>query len=515
MRCRFVVKVTDVFYSPVNGAKVDVFTAPTVGAARASTDFKTIAATGPGVHPTGELDIAEFEVNVSHPSFFGVNQKGRVQPGAAGALPKVTFGANSALFEQELSSYDLVVHTHDGGLPVVELYIALGRLFDSTSTIATVADIFRRPPPSLGKVPGPLEPRDRNVHVFTKDLLATNTARGPFDFQIKSLPPVGKSLFATWKPTPDTNSDPFPGRNMIAIYDLTNKFTKGTPKRPLVGKSPINYHIFLHPSTSWFPDPRYPTGSWWLDLVGRYVYGAQVSGIGKAMANQLHHSGKLNTVLIFPIGSGTRMHNDLTTQDAVMRLVHEVSYFIQRRAGVRYPLQPVGSVGISAFSSAISFVNSILRSPPPRIASGASIREVFDLDGRVMVNNRVSAPGMAQFAAFLRTWFLQDPRARAVRSYSQLGDNFAALQGADPSAKVTTRNGCNLLQGDSVTCLFAPLTAWTFFFTEPQDPTKPIGPGNPPKLNQAGFPNKGPDMPVHDIIPAWFLQHALSVAKHD
>jgi len=515
MRCRFVVKVTDVFYFPVTGAKVDVATFPTPNASASGADFKPIAEKGAGVHPTGELDVATFEVNITHPDFMAAHQKGLVQAGQGNALPKAIFGAQNQLFEQEVPSYDLVVHTHDGGVPVVELYIALCRLLDTTSDVKARAQFFARNP-SLGKTVEFIDPGNQAVRVFSQTgLLAADTSKGPFAFTKQLLRITGKSHYARWKPSADSLSDTRTGRPMVAIYDPSTKFTNKKPRSGLPQEQPINYHVFFHPSTSWFPDPDYPLGAWWLDMVSRYVFSPQVSGGKKAMANQIHSAGKLNTVLIFPVGSGTRWHNDLLTQDAVMRLVHEVNYFIQRRDGVRYPLQPVGAVGISAYSSAVSFITAILKSRPPRFQSGASIREVFDLDGRTMVNNRVSQAEMVRYGRLLRSWLLEDISVRAVRSYSQLKEPFDALQNADSTARLTVANGCSFVHSPSVTCLFAPLPAWSFFFTEPTDPTRPIGPDNRPTIDRDAFAGHPDFMPVHDIIPAWFLEHAMSVSRHD
>ena len=100
MRCRLVIKVTDVFYSPISGAKVEVFTAAVLNSPTSSAEFKVIAAREPGVHPTDELDIAEFEVNVSHPSFFSAHQKGRVQAAAGTPLPDAVFGAKNQLLSR-------------------------------------------------------------------------------------------------------------------------------------------------------------------------------------------------------------------------------------------------------------------------------------------------------------------------------------------------------------------------------------------------------------------------------
>ena len=507
MRCRFVVKVTDVFYFPVTGAKVDVATFPTPNASASGSDFKTIAEKGSGVHPTDELDIATFEVNITHPGFMSAHQKGLVQAGQGAALPKAIFGAQNQLFEQEIPSYDLVVHTHDGGVPVVELYIALGRLLDNTSDAKARAAAFQLL----------ADPTNHAIRVFEKTaLLAANNSKGPFAFTNRKFVMPGKSHFARWKPTPDSASDTRNGRGMVAIYDPSTKFTNKKPRTGLAQNQPINYHVFFHPSTSWFEDdPRYPLGQKWFDLVARYVFNEQRSPANKAMANQVVSAGKINTVLIFPVGSGKRWHNDLVTQDAVMRLVHEVNYFIQRRDGVRYPLQPVGAVGISAYSSAVSFLTAILKSKPPRFRSGASIREVFDLDGRTMVAGRESPAEMVKFGALLRKWLLEDIATRAVRSYNQRKEPFDALKDADSTARLTVANGCSFVHSPSVTSLHAPTPAWNFFLTEPSDPANPISATNRPTIDQDAFAGHPAFMPVHDIIPAWFLEHALSVARHD
>jgi hypothetical protein len=502
----------------VDGARVEVFTSPDPNAPSFGNPGQVIAASGPGVHPTEERDVAFFEVNVTHKDFFAAHQVGLVQSSTGNVLPKLIFGRNNELKEQELPSYHLTAHTHDGIIPVVELYVAMGRLIDISKELRERAEFFRQNAKlALGKSAiGFMGPVNHEIRIFGKEtLLAADASKGPFSFEKKILRTTGTAYFASWKPTEDTDTDTRPGRNMVAIYDPSTKFVNRKPRQGLAQDAPINFHVFFHPSTSWFPDPGYATGPWWLDFVSRYVYGQQRSGGSKAMANQVFSSGKLNTVLIFPVGSGTRWHNDLLTQEAVMRLVHEVSYFIQRKDGDRYPLQPVGAVGISWYSSAASFAEAILKSPAPKYRSGASIREAFDLDGRIMVNNRVSEPGMVRFAALLRKWLLDDMTVRAVRSYSQLRNIFDALQDADSTVRRTNANGCLHVHSPSITALHAPIPVWSSFFSEPFDQRQPLGPNNPPTLNQGAFKGHGPDMPIHDIIPAWFLEHALSVARHD
>lgn len=359
------------------------------------------------------------------------------------------------------ASYTGKQHLNVRGLPVVNsrasghdivVDVVLGQLRDATAqVIAAAAEA------SLRMTLGPQDVLRFNTPILKANGVGTDLLDGG----PHTIDPGGPLFFAERVSAP----------SLIAMVNPGWPIKTGAD----AGQFPLHYHVFLHPTipASWSDD--YPFGSEYLDLVSRYVIKPWSAG-GKAMAYQ-NRAQYAKNILVFPVGDKAKGLSAIATQASMLRFLLEINYFFQRVRGATMPRMPLGGAGISAFSSAGGYVTSIL--------NGAQNARFHDKVLRFVGLFDCLGAHASAMRAKLLAWHRKGEGNRHLRIYTQKAA-WQVYEQDFPSATKTTLAGATELEEGGFTLLYAPLPFW-----------------------QQMKPNAHEGM-LHQLFPAWFMEHAVS-----
>ena len=468
-----VVRTMDVNYATVDGATVN-----------ASFDGGTATKMTKVDKSAFELPVTagvkKVEVSVTLAGFFPVTQKLDLNQSGT---PTLKFDGPQVLNVRNLDN-----HSRDSGDHSMEVVVVLGQLRDGAPAAKKVAADETAKGKNIF-----FDPRTLDIIHLADGVLVPKGGTGVFNHTITSVTLAGTMLFAERISAP----------KMLAIY-MPNRTTKTLQRgNEEMQQVPIPYHVFFHPSTGHFAPTNYPFSHDYMDLIGRYVFYNQQWNLGKAMANQHEASGK-KVVFVFPVGGRVTSFGNMNTQAGILRVLQEVNYFIQRMQGVPFPLQPLGKVGISGFSSGFRSVASVLGSRRVDVFHDKLLSEVYSFDGVFMTKDAnkkdiVDVPATLNTINAIKAWLRGGARGRTIRIYSQSRIWLDQLRGSITNP--TTVNGAdNSMEvfGDSGTLLHTPSVMWRSV---------------EPAIERIGVDVNQLQKSVHQFIPAMFMQHAIKMSK--
>ncbi len=471
MSIYLIVNVLNVFYHTAN--------AKTVTASDDRSGNYSLNSTGEeGKYESKLADgVTAITITVAQDGYVTTVQKLTLTPGsAAGVTPVIPPGLSFSGTKQELWMRNVGGSSRGTSDWNVEAYFVLGQLTDARDDQGFQIN-------SAGMVLSPISTR---VMKFGPNLLDPNGLGWKrFDHTVESASAPGTALYAR------RLTDP----KLIAIF-----VPDGVVVQPQVDLNdatfkPLNFHLFYHPS----PDTlsgSYPMGTAFLDLIARYVY--EWPHLNKALVNQQAETSA-KPILVFPVGNPSGWMNSFGGQQSILELLLELRFFILRKFNVPYPNQLPGTCAVSGFSAAGAYVNKALIHENDYFNSTV-LTEVYGCDLRQV------AP--ATFAKNLSQWRQYNSLlgSKVFRIYTSERDWYDALKGVDPLATpITGKDGAVNLQSAVSSLVMLPFNNfWT-------------------NLNQeSGFQTTSPDYQIlrrnnwddmHQLYPALFIQHALSLAK--
>ncbi len=273
----------------------------------------------------------------------------------------------------------------------IELHVTLGQLKDVTDSVFAQAGgdglDLSTPPRSLLRMATPI-------------VNPAGSGQGLFNGTAAAVTFRGRIFVAARKNTPQLIVLVHPGWN--------------NPLTQEQARIPIPFHVFFHPFIPW-ADP-YPLGRNYLWFIQRYLINDFKTADGKAMLYQ-NVADTLKNVLVLPVGSHASWMGDLTSESALLRLLKESAFFLQRVRGVSLPTQSVGPSAMSCFSAGARWMAQIFNGPRVREFHEKVLRDVFVFDG--VFDGESGAAETAGFCAGLAKWFSEDPASRSLRVYTQ------------------------------------------------------------------------------------------------
>jgi hypothetical protein len=268
----------------------------------------------------------------------------------------------------------------------------------------------------------------------------------------------------------------------------------------LRSNQPVNYLVYFHPFHA-TQDP-YPFGNDYLELGRSYL------GNPRRTVSHMAHQGirAIGVVPIFPLNDVGPYQSLTMTQ--VYRLIREVNFFLQMRAGAQLlsqwrVRQPVGKVAICAFSASIAALTSILgnRGSDAAMASEFFDQKLMEVYGFDPVVNLDFLPRVAP-------WFRKGDGGRRFRLYTEFGgwlDAYATSEMQLAGQRLTPERWD--VPGASSREWHGPGESFTFAYF-PQAYVQPvvdiIKVGGPPSLDAV------PGLDAHHFFPAFFMGHALA-----
>jgi hypothetical protein len=469
-----VIKTTDVTGAPVAASvqvQLDINSSPSaIGKRKDAGVVASPLPLGPSVTAT---------ITVSAPGFFDAVQKVKIDGSAGVVFPTIDF-----VPPQHLNATLVTIASTVGGRDF-EVHFVLGQLRDVTvkieSTLQSNGLSLVMPSKVVTDVQAPiLNPSGRKL--------------GVINLQPTTVSTIGLKAFVA-----ERVGDP----QLIAMVH------PGFPA-PAPGQqpAPLPYHLFFSPPAPDDFGSDYPFGFPYSEFIARYLLllraeNNKSSSKKLGLAYQGLVTGPQN-VLVLPVPHGTlpaaQQLGSLNSQAAVLRLLQEVNFFVQRSTGASVPTQPIGPVALSCFSAGIRFLSKVLSGPKAPELFDNLLRHVFLFDGWFP-----GASGQAEAATLARTllaWHRGGAALRGLRVYTQFNvwqTAFEAAFQALPGASLRVGfGGARETDGPSGTLLFAPQAFWT----EMESAFDPAN--NSPAIASAL---------IHDSIPAAFLTHAMKRAQ--
>jgi hypothetical protein len=469
MLAQFLVKILDPVYAPRDAKLVRCFWSPQFDAGYSRNEFVPMERLDKGVYRFGPI-----QWTAEGTFYFWIEEEGyetvfdylvHRQNTPLGAWE---FGHQKPEFYVRNRS----VTSRDGDGINLEVFAVLSRLSDARDEIKAVQLTGQQK--GLNLVPDPISVE---VRQFESTILnPAGTGEDRLRMSRRTLTPKGKMYYL--------KSEGYP--KLIGVYDPRAANRQADQAK----KTPINYHLFFHPGTFHYGNVNYPWDYKYPDTIARYLFIEPRPYIGKAMAAQ-HEAGDNESVLVFPVGSATKWFQGLNSQSSVLRLIQEINYFIQRKAGVGIPLQPVGQLALSSFSASIAFVAQIVAESRGVLMARNILREVYCFDGFFP---KEAAASEAAFFANATGWLRGDLNTRALRVYTQNSTWWNAFNQAVPGTPVATGpSGSSEAESASHSVFFAPTPFWSWY---------------PMVLPAEGLYDN-----IHQLIPCWFLQHAMKLSR--
>ena len=482
MSIYLVVNVLNVFYHAAN--------AKTVSASDDMTGSYTLQSTSEeGKYEAKLADgVTSITITVAQDGYVTTVQQLTLSPGsAAGVTPVVPPGLAFGSTKQELWMRN-VGGSSRGTDWNVEAYFVLGQLTDAQSQVDAIA--------KNAAAPVPLTASTVPVMQFSKLILAAAGTSGwsRFAHTVANIPAPGKLFFAARLGLP----------SLVAIFVPDGVVVPPTSDRNDASFKPLNIHLFLGPSTDnpGNQSTSYPYDRYYIDLVFRYLFNFRY--LGKNLVNQQAASGK-TPILIFPIPDRKVWFNRINSQGALLELIYEVRFFIQRMFDVPYPNQPVGKLALSGFSTSGQYVSQALVHTNDFFHHNL-LTEVYGFDLR--------GATAAGFAHNLKSWF-NASSGKNFRIYTQLDDWYNATKNIDPTATTTAGgDGAALTQGNQSSVVHLPFFYfWNKLNTETGQPAdfQNLAPFDY-QIFRSGTGRSGQD-DVHQLFPSLFVEHALSQAN--
>lgn len=476
MNIFLVVKVTDVNNNSLSGCTINV----DFGSGGPGMGNQVAQPAGPDgtyeVQIPNEADIIIVTVE-KPPSFFPANQHLKIVRGTGSQTPTLIFTGNGF---QELNTLRVGGNSRAGVDFNLEIYFALGQLVNARAEVEAVQ---RSAPDRIA-----IDPFRNPVIDFTGLTVANQSASAGWNQLVQAaIPgndPGGKMFYARRVEIP----------TLIGIWVPAGVLVSRQRNNVDPATKPLNFHIFYHPSPGVLSG-SYPFSFAFVDLICRYLFFYRFQH--KAMVNQ-HSAAGVNNIFVFPVGHPSKWNGGLGGQNSLLRLLQEVAFFVQRMDRIPIPLQKVGKCAVSGFSAAGPLVNSAMTLQNPHFDQNV-LREIYGFDLR-QVDPQIFANSLTAWRGRNAT---KDKDPRKFRIYttddSWFGPNaqvertaatFAGLAGSRESAGVNS----------SVVLL--PLQFWASL-----NPTV-TGDGQPEASSayQVFTPDFGP---VHQMIPALFMEHAL------
>jgi hypothetical protein len=471
-----VVKVTDVNYNPLNGCTINV-------------DFVGIGNQVP--QPAGsdgtfevqipnEADIISVTVE-KPPSFFPANQHVKIVRGTGSQNPSLIFTGNGF---QELNTIKVGGNSRGGGDFNLEIYFALGQLVNARADVEAVQNAAEKTPSKILT----LDPFNNPIIDFTGLTVVNQSAQGGWNQLIQTAIPVnvpgGKMFYARRVEIP----------NLIAIWVPDGVLFSRQRDKVDPTTKPLNFHIFYHPSPGVLQG-KYPFSFAFVDLICRYLF--YYKNLHKAMVNQ-HSAAGVNNIFVFPVGHPSKWNGGLGGQNSLLRLLQEVAFFVQRMDRIPIPLQKVGKCAVSGFSAAGPLVSQAM-TPENGHFDQNVLREIYGFDLRQV--------DPQTFANSLTAWrsrnAAKDAEPRKFRIYTTDDSWFGPNANVDRAAATFSGAASSRESaGGNSSVVLLPLTFWASL-----NPTV-TGDGKPAALS--AYQVFTPDFkPVHQMIPALFMEHAL------
>jgi hypothetical protein len=314
-----------------------------------------------------------------------------------------------------------------------------------------------------------------------------------------------------------------PGGEAVRVPELTAVFVPAG----LDLTRPVSMHLFFTPFTS----PKrgdYPYGTGdasFSEMTDNYL----VSG-GKRLLNQCNASGK-NVVFVFPLAPRDAQFRGILGGPRTRQFLLEVAYFIQRQVGgIRFPFLPakLGACSASCFSSGAQTWVRLLEATVDGKAFPELV-EAYSLDGYP----GETTDAWATMARTVSNWWRNDQSGRRVRLYAHYAE-----QSRDPALRpdfarklttdMTLPNGGSAFAAELPTATFActPASFWETVASEMNDAQGYFSQDSRTGRVTLYPPYTGPDgqlrdlnasqrdAVIHQLMPSFFLQHALANSCH-
>lgn len=448
-KIKFIVRDIDI--APIPGAKVHV-----AGASAPAGDPTTDTN---GVTPPLQLTASTFGYKVTHPDY--AEDVGGGSFSVTASAPSGSIAKGQVL---SMKWYDL------GGDNVVEVCVILGKIAPPLNTGCWVQE--------WKSLDAPLTPIHGTGTTGWSRFNATHVPQAgspPGEYLTCEVIGLGTPrLVAIWRP---------------AAVDLK-------------ANQPVNFLVYFHPFRP--PKGPYPFDPDYVQVGQSYL------GNPRRTISHMAQQGisAIGVVPIFPLDNPGLYEHVTATQ--VYRLIREVNFFLQMRAGAQLlsqwrVKQVVGKVAACCFSRSVIAVGSMLSQrgvDPPKAAEflDQKLREVYALD---------PIPEQAsQFMASVVSWFRKGADGRRFRLYTEFDgwvDAFASRK-SDLASGPVTHSSWQTGPGASSEEWHGPDESFTFFHCN-KDFVQPvvdiIHGGGAPSLDA------DPGMQVHSFFPGYFLGHAL------
>ncbi len=372
------------------------------------TDLLTMNQISPGLFESAQAlpdSAAAFTVSVSVTGkpFFPFSQAMTIQQ----APDQVTIGFGGSGRGINVRTARLSARNAPGGDPKdrnVELDIVMLAITDGQSTMET----------ALGGAYGTVT---ANVWAFSTGA-SLNSDDGSSGLARFNMTPTnvdsGQGQLFIFQRKPDSSVKGAPGMGsgsdgpqVVVAYRV-----KSTIPTDPTATTPIHYHVFFHPSTETFGAD--PFNASYADLIRRYTLLPYSQG--KAFA-QAHVSAGKNLVFVMPVMRIGRL-GDIANQTALLRLLDEINFYIQRAAGVNVPAQPAGNLALSGFSAGLPFMFTVFAAGGKNADATFwdRVREIYSFDG--IFADSAGAQETANCIATLKRW-QQKGSGRTIRIYTQ------------------------------------------------------------------------------------------------
>lgn len=398
-------------------------------------------------------------VAIAEPGAWPIDQRLDITPGKP---PTLAWGGGL----QQLGSRNLEVFNRGSADFNLQVSYVVGDMRDGSDVVQASIDAE----PDLM----PMFPLAQPMRLFSDPLLVEGKGWDRLNFKLDSLsrPPRGQ-LFVAERPT---------APRLVAAW---------VPEGTFAGdkRGPVAYHVYFSPGTSHFTS-KYPSGREWPWLYSRYLFQDRAR-FGYAMVNQHDLAGK-RPVIVFPVASPTVGHGGSTTQAGLLRLLQELSWFLQRRANptVAFPQQTVGKVAVSAFSIGAVAIQTLMGSTL-EVFEKDHLREVYGIDFHL-------DGGIGPFCDRLKRWLNGGADGRRVRIYTSKDGWGQAMKGVSGKPPIATGPGGSFVEdSEHATLLMASLGLWFQMAREG------------PKATDAFDAYPKDDDEVHHMIPQLYFQHAI------
>ena len=328
--------------------------------------------------------------------------------------------------------------------------------------------------------PGPRILSDNQSAVFV-NRFAASVARGVAGYDRSvSLYPGSSNGQLCYLMTPDSSARP----RLAAVYVPSG----------IEWDKPVPLVTFLTPYTH-KKAGNYPWSTDFNAMLDNYL----ING-GKRLLAQVNSSGR-KCVFVFPIPLPHGFYDAVHQAADMRRYLLEIVYWLQRKIGQqRLPQPALGRCAVAAFSAGGNAMRHLLQS-----AAGGGFDELKEVYGLDVVN---AAGGYPAFRKALAAWWKDGRRVRFYET-DHAGNAWAGL---GPSFKLqpsgNSVGGALEYQGKDATFAWLPTTFWQAVWTEDPSTERSVLGHFPPDGDH------NPVQPIHDsvhqVIPAFFLQHALA-----